>query len=191
MSKRLPRFDDSRPVHKEVPTGNCDVISGMTPLTQVKHKNTSLMVRVSVFSLPFSIRCRTYYSVSRQALLVLLSVFSSSAKCLLPKLVALRCSHLSPPHMLLSYEDRYCMRTCWLQACQNPAQRQTNSSLSTRQPFCRRNFDKLLTVYITKCNGQKSAYIYEKVFSVASAVTCVSGELKSAGNVLTGGQRVC
>jgi hypothetical protein len=26
---------------------------------------------------------------------------------------------------------------------------------------------------------------------VASAVTCVSGELKSAGNVLTGGQRVC
>jgi hypothetical protein len=36
-----------------------------------------------------------------------------------------------------------------------------------------------------------SGYISEKVFSVASAVTCVSGELKSAGNVLTGGQRVC
>jgi hypothetical protein len=36
-----------------------------------------------------------------------------------------------------------------------------------------------------------SGYISERVFSVASAVTCVSGELKSAGNVLTGGQRVC
>jgi hypothetical protein len=36
-----------------------------------------------------------------------------------------------------------------------------------------------------------SGYISEKVFSVASAVTYVSGELKSAGNVLTGGQRVC
>jgi hypothetical protein len=36
-----------------------------------------------------------------------------------------------------------------------------------------------------------SGYISEKVFSVASAVSCVSGELKSAGNVLTGGQRVC
>jgi hypothetical protein len=36
-----------------------------------------------------------------------------------------------------------------------------------------------------------SGYISEKVFSVASAVTCVSGELKSAGNILTGGQRVC
>jgi hypothetical protein len=34
-------------------------------------------------------------------------------------------------------------------------------------------------------------YIFEMVFSVASAVTCVSGELKSAGNVLTGGQREC
>jgi hypothetical protein len=30
-----------------------------------------------------------------------------------------------------------------------------------------------------------------KKFTVASAITCVSGELKSAGNVLTGGQRVC
>jgi hypothetical protein len=37
---------------------------------------------------------------------------------------------------------------------------------------------------------RESGYISEKVFSVASAVTCVSGELKSAGNVLTGGQRV-
>jgi hypothetical protein len=38
---------------------------------------------------------------------------------------------------------------------------------------------------------RESGYMSEKVFSVASAVTCVSGELKSAGNVLTGGQRVC
>jgi hypothetical protein len=38
---------------------------------------------------------------------------------------------------------------------------------------------------------RESGYISEKVCSVASAVTCVSGELKSAGNVLTGGQRVC
>jgi hypothetical protein len=38
---------------------------------------------------------------------------------------------------------------------------------------------------------RESGYISEKVFSVASAVTCVRGELKSAGNVLTGGQRVC
>jgi hypothetical protein len=37
----------------------------------------------------------------------------------------------------------------------------------------------------------ESGYISENVFSVASAVTCESGELKSAGNVLTGGQRVC
>jgi hypothetical protein len=51
--------------------------------------------------------------------------------------------------------------------------------------------DKLLTVYNTECNGRDSGYISEKLFSVASAVTCVSGELKSAGNVLTGGQRVC
>jgi hypothetical protein len=38
---------------------------------------------------------------------------------------------------------------------------------------------------------RESGYISEKVFSVASAVTCVSGELESAGNALTGGQRVC
>jgi hypothetical protein len=38
---------------------------------------------------------------------------------------------------------------------------------------------------------RESGYVSEKVFSVASAVTSVSGELKSAGNVLTGGQRVC
>jgi hypothetical protein len=37
---------------------------------------------------------------------------------------------------------------------------------------------------------RESGYISEKVFSVASAVICVSGELKS-GNVLTNGQRVC
>jgi hypothetical protein len=35
-----------------------------------------------------------------------------------------------------------------------------------------------------------SADISVRVFSVASTVICVSGKLKSAGNVLTGGQRV-
>jgi hypothetical protein len=51
--------------------------------------------------------------------------------------------------------------------------------------------DKLLTVYITKCNGQRIRLYIREGFSVASAVTCVSGELKSEDNVLTGGQRVC
>jgi hypothetical protein len=43
---------------------------------------------------------------------------------------------------------------------------------------------------IRSATVRESGYISEKVFSVAAAVTCVSGELKSAGNVLTGGQRV-
>jgi hypothetical protein len=48
-----------------------------------------------------------------------------------------------------------------------------------------------LPLTLRSATVRDSGYTSEKVFSVASAVTCVSGELKSAGNVLTGGQRVC
>jgi hypothetical protein len=48
-----------------------------------------------------------------------------------------------------------------------------------------------LTFTLRSATVRESVYMFEKVFSMASAVTCVSGELKSAGNVLTGGQRVC
>jgi hypothetical protein len=47
-----------------------------------------------------------------------------------------------------------------------------------------------LTYTLRSATVRESGYISEKVFSVAWAVTCVSGELKTAGNVLTGGQRV-
>jgi hypothetical protein len=36
---------------------------------------------------------------------------------------------------------------------------------------------------------RKTGYISEKLFTVTSAVTCVSSELKSAGTMLTSGQR--